>query len=90
VSLYQVQKLLFEINRDARVRARFLAERERLVSDYGLSGDERQAILEADFHALYRMGVHSLLLGPLAATLGLSFPEYLALLRGTHGRRRRR
>jgi hypothetical protein len=28
------------------------------------------------------MGVHSLLLGPLAANLGLSFPEYLAILRG--------
>jgi hypothetical protein len=25
--------------------------------------------------------VHSLLLGPLAATLGLSFPDYLAILR---------
>jgi hypothetical protein len=29
------------------------------------------------------MGVHSLLLGPLAATLGLSFPDYLAILRGS-------
>jgi Aromatic-ring-opening dioxygenase LigAB, LigA subunit len=83
VSLYQVQKLLFQVNRDKQVRARFLAERERLVSDYELSPDERRAILEADFHALYQMGVHSLLLGPLAATLGLSFPDYLALLRGT-------
>jgi predicted nuclease with RNAse H fold len=83
VSLYQVQKLLFDVNRDERARARFLAEREHLVGDYELSVDERRAILEADFHTLYRMGVHSLLLGPLAATLGLSFPDYLALLRET-------
>ena len=83
VSLYQVQKLLFDVNRDRQVRARFLDERERLVGDYELTADERRAILETDFHALYRMGVHSLLLGPLAATLGMSFPDYLAILRGT-------
>jgi hypothetical protein len=83
VSLYQVQKLLFHVNRDRQDRARFLGERERLVAEYDLTEDERRAVLEADFHALYQMGVHSLLLGPLAATLGLSFPEYLAILRGT-------
>ena len=83
VSLYQVQKLLFHVNRDPQIRARFLDERERLTKDYELTMDERRAILEADFQALYRMGVHSLLLGPLAASLGLSFPDYLAILRGT-------
>jgi hypothetical protein len=83
VSLYQVQKLLFQVNRDRQVRSRFLTDREALVGEYGLTEDERRAVLGADFHALYRMGVHSLLLGPLAATLGLSFPDYLALLRGS-------
>ena len=83
MSLYQVQKLLFHVNRDPQIRARFLDERERLTKDYELTMDERRAILEADFQALYRMGVHSLLLGPLAASLGLSFPDYLAILRGT-------
>jgi hypothetical protein len=83
VSLYQVQKLFFHVNRDPQVRARFLDERERLVQNYELTVDERRAILETDFHALYRMGVHSLLLAPLAASLGLGFPDYLAILRGT-------
>jgi hypothetical protein len=81
VSLYQVQKLLFDVNRDRQVRARFLAEREALVAEYGLTEDERRAVVEADFHVLYQMGVHSLLLAPLAATLGLGFPDYLAILR---------
>ena len=83
VSLYQVQKLLFHVNRDREVRARFRNERELLVRDYDLTADERHAVLETDFHALYRMGVHSLLLGPMAAELGVSFPDYLALIRGT-------
>jgi len=83
VSLYQVQKLLFHVNRDRQVRARFLAERELLVGEYDLTAEERRAVLDTDFHALYQMGVHSLLLGPLAAALGVSFPDYLAILKGT-------
>ena len=83
VSLYQVQKLLFHVNRDRQVRDRFLAERELLVGDYDLTAEERRAVLDTDFHALYQMGVHSLLLGPLAAALGVSFPDYLAILKGT-------
>jgi hypothetical protein len=83
VSVYQVQKLLFQVNRDRQARDRFLAERDALVAEYGLTGHERRAVLEADFQALYEMGVHSLLLAPLAATLGLSFPDYLAILRET-------
>ena len=39
VSLYQVQKLLFHVNRDPQVRARFLDERERLVQNYELTVD---------------------------------------------------
>ena len=83
VSLYQVQKLLFHVNRDRQVRARYLDQREGLVAEYQLTEEERRAVLEPDFHALYGMGVHSLLLAPLAATLGVSFPDYLATLRGT-------
>ena len=83
VSLYQVQKVLFVVNRDPEARGRFLDHRERLLADYELTAEERRALLEVDFHELYRMGVHSLLLGPLAATLGVSFPDYLAAIRGT-------
>jgi aromatic-ring opening dioxygenase LigAB LigA subunit len=71
MSLYEVQKLLFHV------------KREKLVTDYRLTEEEQRAVLETDFRRLYEMGVHSLLLGPLAATLGLSFPDYLAVLRGS-------
>jgi hypothetical protein len=82
MSLYEVQKLLFHVNREPKVLDRFIRERETLVADYRLTEDEQRAVLETDFRALYKMGVHSLLLGPLAATLGISFPDYLAMLRG--------
>jgi hypothetical protein len=82
MSLYEVQKLLFHVNREPKIFDRFLRGREELVAEYRLTEAEKRAILTMDFQCLYEMGVHSLLLGPLAATLGLSFPDYLAILRG--------
>jgi hypothetical protein len=82
VSLYQVQKLLFQVNRDPQVRGRFMTDRGALVAEYSLTEQERRAVIDTDFHTLYGMGVHSLLLAPLAATLGLTFPDYLAIIRG--------
>ena len=82
MSLYEVQKLLFHVNREPKMFDRFLRERETLIGEYRLTEEEQRALLETDFRFLYEMGVHSLLLGPLAATLGVSFPDYLAILRG--------
>ena len=82
MSLYEVQKLLFHVNRDPKTWNRFLDERDRLVAEYRLTEDEQHAVMETDFRRLYEMGVHSLLLGPLAAALGISFQDYLAILRG--------
>ena len=82
MSLYEVQKLLFHVNREPKVLNRFLGERKTLIAEYRLTEEEQRALLETDYRSLYEMGVHSLLLGPLAATLGVSFPDYLAMLRG--------
>jgi Aromatic-ring-opening dioxygenase LigAB, LigA subunit len=82
MSLYEVQKLLFHVNREHKMFERFLGEHETLIAEYRLTREEQRALLETDFRCPYEMGVHSLLLGPLAATLGVSFPDYLAILRG--------
>jgi hypothetical protein len=84
MSLYEVQKLLFHVNREPKILDRFQHERETLIAEYRLTKEERRALLDVDFRSLYEMGVHSLLLGPLAATLGVSFPDYLAILRGSY------
>jgi hypothetical protein len=83
MSLYEVQKLLFHVNREPKILDRFQHERETLIAEYRFTEEERRALLDVDFRSLYEMGVHSLLLGPLAATLGVSFPDYLAILRGS-------
>ena len=82
MSLYQVQKLLFQVNRDREVRGRLLAEPETLVGEYGLTDDERRAILEADFHALYRMGC-TRFSWRRSRRPRAELPDYLAILRGT-------
>jgi Aromatic-ring-opening dioxygenase LigAB, LigA subunit len=59
MSLYEVQKLLFHINREPKMFERFLGERENLIAEYRLTEKEQRAILETDFRCLYEMGVHS-------------------------------
>ena len=80
MSLYSVQKLLFRLNKDASVRARFRTDRDALLAEYTLTGEERRAIAEADVGRLHLMGVHPLLLAPFAGRSGLKWPDYLAAL----------
>ncbi len=81
MSLYNVQKLLFRLNKDAATRARFKSERDALLADYALTEKERRAFVESDVGRLYLMGAHPLLLAPFAGRAGLSWPDYLAALK---------
>ena len=53
MSLYEVQKLLFHVNRDSKMFDRFLRERETLIAEYRLTEEEQRALLETDFRCLY-------------------------------------
>jgi len=44
MSLYQMQKFLFDINRDPAVQQKFLADRAAVLADYQLTAEEHQAI----------------------------------------------
>ena len=80
VSLYAVQKLLFQLNNDAGVRKRFAAERNAVLAEYAFTEEERRALAGADVGRLHLMGVHPLLLAPFAGRSGLKWPDYLAAL----------
>jgi hypothetical protein len=43
MSLYQLQKFLFDINRDPTMQRRFLADRAALLDGYQLTAEERDA-----------------------------------------------
>ena len=51
-------RLIFEVRRDAALRARFLSDLDGLMRDYGLSAVEQRALREVDLQTLSDLGVH--------------------------------
>jgi len=81
MSAYTLQKLIREINRNPGVRERFFADAEQLSQDYELTAEERHALVQKDYGALYRLGVHGLLLRPFSILHAVSESDYLAAIR---------
>ena len=82
MSLYQLQKLIYHINRDPERRERYRQDPAKFVHGYELSEAEAQAILNVDTRALYQMGVHSLLLRPFTLLNRVSNEDYANALKG--------
>jgi len=81
MSLYYVQKLIYELNRDAEARKRFEADRDALLRQFSLTDEERRAILEPDIGLLYVMGVNGQLLMHYAALRGFAWNAYIEAMR---------
>ncbi len=82
MSAYTLQKLIRAINSDPAVRARFVEAPEALVGEWALSEEERTALVSRDYGALYRLGVHGLLLRPFSILHDLPEQSYLEMIRG--------
>jgi hypothetical protein len=82
MSLYQLQKLIYHVNRDPERRQRYRQDAAAFVEGYELSEAEAQAILQVDTRALYTMGVHSLLLRPFTLLNRISNEDYAKALKG--------
>jgi hypothetical protein len=81
VSLYSAQKLLYHLNRDAAVQARFRESPEALLDIYDLSAEERDAFVAGDIGKLYVLGANGQLLMHFAALLGMPWADYLEAMR---------
>lgn len=81
VSLYQVQKLLFEINREPDLQVRFREDRGAVLARYELDAEERRAVETGDIGLLYVLGANGQLLMHFAALLGMPWADYLAAMR---------
>jgi aromatic-ring opening dioxygenase LigAB LigA subunit len=81
MSLYYVQKLLYQLNRDPLVRKRFDTDKGLLLDEYELTGEERTAIESGDVGLLYVMGVNGQILMHYAALLGQPWDVYIAAMR---------
>ena len=82
MSLYQLQKLIYHVNRDPAQRERYRQDPAAFVKDYELTEAETKAALDVDVRALYGMGVHSLLLRPFTLLHKISNEDYAKALKG--------
>ena len=81
MSLYQLQKFLYDINRDPRVQAQYRADRPGVLGRYELTAEERTALERGDIGLIYVLGANGQLLMHYAAFLGMSWPAYLQAMR---------
>ncbi|HWI87683.1 MAG TPA: aromatic ring-opening dioxygenase subunit LigA [Sphingomicrobium sp.] len=81
MSLYTLQKLIYELNRDPQVQQAFLDDREALLARFRLSEEEAEAIRSDDIGMLYILGVNGQILMHFAAWRGLSWDEYIQAMK---------
>lgn len=81
MSLYYVQKLLYELNRDAKLQQAFFDNKDLVLKDYKLDDEEIQAIKKPDIGLLYILGVNGQILMHYAAMCGYQWPEYIQAMR---------
>ena len=81
MSLYYVQKLLYELNRDPHTRARFDENFAGLLDDFDLTDEEKTALRAPDIGLLYVMGVNGQILMHYAALRGFEWDRYIQAMR---------
>jgi len=82
MTTYALNKLLRDVNRDPVTRERFFKDAAAVAAGYDLADAERQAVLARDVAALYRLGVHGLILRPFTILHQMPEPDYLEAIRG--------
>jgi hypothetical protein len=81
MSLYYLQKFLYELNRDEGTQAAFRKNPGEVLDKYELTAEERGALEEGDIGLLYVLGVNGQILMHYAAFLGVEWFDYLDKMR---------
>lgn len=81
MSLYNLQKFLYVLNRDGDAQQQFKDDAAGLVAQYDLSDEEAQALHDGDIGLLYVLGVNGQILMHYAAFLGIEWFDYLDKMR---------
>jgi Aromatic-ring-opening dioxygenase LigAB, LigA subunit len=61
VSCYQLSRLLFDLKMNESIYQRSLKDFENVMSEYDLTGDEKDALRSGDPRKLRQLGVHGML-----------------------------
>jgi len=81
MSLYQLQKFLYDINREVRVQQEYRSDPRGLLDRYELSAEERGALERGDIGLAYVLGANGQLLMHFAALLGMPWADYIQAMR---------
>lgn len=81
MSLYSLQKLIYELNRDPRVQRAFTEDLDGLLANYKLTPEEEAAVRNDDVGELYIMGVNGQILMHFAAWRGFAWDEYIQAMK---------
>lgn len=81
MSLYQVQKVLYQLNRDEDIQCRYREQPHELLAEFDLTAEEQAALLDGDIGLLYVLGVNGQILMHFAAFLGVAWFDYLQAMR---------
>ncbi|MBM87913.1 MAG: aromatic ring-opening dioxygenase subunit LigA [Gammaproteobacteria bacterium] len=81
MSLYQVQKFLYKLNRDEQIQREFTENKDSILSQYDLTEEEHNALCSGDIGLLYVLGVNGQILMHFAAYLQIEWFDYLQLMR---------
>lgn len=81
MSLYYVEKLIYQLNRDEKVRKRFTEDMESVLTDYDLTDEELAAIRSPDIGLLYVLGVNGQLLMHYAALRQYEWNDYIQAMK---------
>jgi len=82
VSLYQVDKLLFNLFNDLELQEKYKRDTGVVLQRYDLQDSEVKALREINAGELYRMGAHSFLLWQFARMMDLKPAVYFKQVRG--------
>ncbi|MEP1470870.1 MAG: hypothetical protein ABJK20_10075 [Halieaceae bacterium] len=81
MSLYYVQKLLYNLNRDEALQQKFFDDKDSVLAEYKLDDEEFSALKTPDIGLLYILGVNGQILMHYAAMCGYEWTEYIKAMR---------
>jgi len=81
MSLYQLQKFLYVLNRDEAAQKKYHSDIDSFINEFDLTDEEAGALREGDIGLLYVLGVNGQILMHYAALLGIEWFDYLDMMR---------
>ena len=81
MTLYAVQKFLYELNRTPALQTAYEEDRHAVLEPYDLTEEEISALVEPDIGKLFHLGVNGQILMHFAAFHQIEWQDYLQRMR---------